>query len=63
MVEFGLALVLVGAALLVAEAHVSGGVLGVLGGLALAGGAALAIGGAGAGALALWWRRSSPRSR
>ena len=49
MSEVGLALVLVGAALLVAEAHVSGGVLGVFGGLALAGGAALAIGGAGAG--------------
>jgi membrane-bound serine protease (ClpP class) len=53
MVEVGLAFVLVGAALLVAEAHVSGGVLGVLGGIALAGGAALAIGGAGAGVLAV----------
>jgi membrane-bound ClpP family serine protease len=49
MSEVGLALVLVGVALLVAEAHVSGGVLGVFGGIALAGGAALAIGGAGAG--------------
>jgi membrane-bound serine protease (ClpP class) len=49
MTEVGLALVLVGAALLVAEAHVSGGVLGVFGGLALAGGAAFAIGGTGAG--------------
>src|SRR5688500_4425520 len=49
MSEVGLALVLVGAALLVAEAHVSGGVLGVIGGIVLAGGAALAIGGAGAG--------------
>jgi membrane-bound ClpP family serine protease len=49
MTEVGLALVLVGAALLVAEAHVSGGVLGVFGGMALAGGAALAIGGTGAG--------------
>jgi membrane-bound ClpP family serine protease len=49
MSEVGLALVLVGVALLVAEAHVSGGVLGVFGGLALAGGAALAISGAGAG--------------
>ena len=49
MSEVGLALVLVGVTLLVAEAHVSGGVLGVLGGLALAGGAALAISGAGAG--------------
>jgi membrane-bound serine protease (ClpP class) len=49
MVEVGLALVLVGAALLVAEAHVPGGVLGVVGGLSLAGGAALAISGAGGG--------------
>jgi membrane-bound ClpP family serine protease len=49
MSEVGLALLLVGVALLVAEAHVSGGVLGVLGGMALAGGAALAISGAGAG--------------
>jgi membrane-bound ClpP family serine protease len=49
MTEVGLALVLVGAALLVAEAHVSGGVLGVVGGIALAGGAAFAIGGTGAG--------------
>ena len=50
MVEVGLALVLVGAALLVAEAHVPGGALGVLGGLSLASGAALAISGAGGGA-------------
>jgi membrane-bound serine protease (ClpP class) len=49
MSEVGLALLLVGVALLVAEAHVPGGVLGVFGGLALAGGAALAISGAGAG--------------
>jgi membrane-bound ClpP family serine protease len=49
MVEVGLASVIVGAALLVAEAHVSGGALGVLGGLSLAGGAALAIAGAGGG--------------
>jgi membrane-bound ClpP family serine protease len=49
MTEIGLALVLVGVALLVAEAHVSGGVVGVFGGIALAGGAALAIGAAGAG--------------
>jgi membrane-bound ClpP family serine protease len=49
MVEVGLALLLVGAILLVAEAHVSGGVLGVFGGMAFAGGAALAIGGTGAG--------------
>ena len=50
MVEFGVALALVGAALLVAEAHVPGGVLGVTGGVALAGGAALALAGAGGGA-------------
>ena len=43
MVELGLALAVIGAALLVAEAHVPGGVLGVFGGMALAGGAALAI--------------------
>jgi membrane-bound ClpP family serine protease len=52
MIEIGVALVLVGAGLLVAEAHVPGGVLGVTGGLALAAGAALAIAGAG-GALGL----------
>ena len=50
MVELGVALALVGAALLVAEAHVPGGVLGVTGGVALAGGAALALAGAGGGA-------------
>jgi membrane-bound ClpP family serine protease len=49
MVEVGVALVLVGAALLVAEAHMPGGVLGATGGLVLAGGVALAIAGAGAG--------------
>jgi membrane-bound ClpP family serine protease len=49
MVEIGVVLVLVGAALLVAEAHVPAGVLGALGGIALAGGAALAIVGAGGG--------------
>ena len=49
MLEAGLALVVLGAALVVAEAHVPGGVLGVLGSVALAGGAALAIGGAGGG--------------
>jgi membrane-bound ClpP family serine protease len=47
MIELGVALLVVGAALLVAEAHVPGGALGVAGGVALAGGAALAIGGAG----------------
>ena len=50
MVEAGVALLLVGAALLVAEAHVPGGVLGVTGGVALAAGAALALAGAGGGA-------------
>jgi membrane-bound ClpP family serine protease len=50
MVEVGIALVLVGAALLVAEAHVPGGALGVAGGVALAGGAAIALAGAGGGA-------------
>lgn len=49
MVVIGVALVLVGAALLVAEAHVPAGVLGAAGGLALVGGAALAIAGAGGG--------------
>jgi membrane-bound ClpP family serine protease len=49
MVVVGIALVLVGAALLVAEAHVPAGILGVVGGLALVGGAALAIGAAGGG--------------
>jgi membrane-bound ClpP family serine protease len=50
MVEIGVALVLVGVALLVAEAHLPGAVLGIAGGVALAAGAALAIAGAGAGA-------------
>jgi membrane-bound ClpP family serine protease len=50
MVEVGVALVLVGVALLVAEAHVPGAILGTAGGVALATGAALAIAGAGAGA-------------
>jgi membrane-bound ClpP family serine protease len=49
MVELGLALAVIGAALLVAEAHLPGGVLGVFGGMALAGGAAFAIAGAGGG--------------
>jgi membrane-bound ClpP family serine protease len=49
MVEVGVVLLLVGAALLVAEAHVPAGVLGVLGGVALVGGMALTIAGAGAG--------------
>src|SRR2546423_10702924 len=49
MVAVGVVLVLVGAALLVAEAHLPAGVLGVGGALALAAGAALAIAGAGGG--------------
>jgi membrane-bound ClpP family serine protease len=50
MVEVGVALLLVGVALLVAEAHLPGAVLGTAGGIALATGTALAIAGAGAGA-------------
>jgi membrane-bound ClpP family serine protease len=50
MIEVGVALLLVGVALLVAEAHVPGGILGAVGGIALATGAALAIASAGAGA-------------
>jgi membrane-bound ClpP family serine protease len=53
MVEVGVALVLVGVALLVAEAHLPSGALGAAGGGALAVGAALAIAGAGAGAAAV----------
>ena len=49
MTDIGLALVLVGAALLVVEAHVAGGVIGVFGGMALAAGAGFLIGGAGGG--------------
>jgi len=49
MVLVGVALVLVGAALLVAEAHLPAGALGVAGGLSLAAGAALVIAGAGGG--------------
>ncbi len=50
MVEVGVALLLVGVALMVAEAHLPGAILGTAGGVALATGAALAIAGAGAGA-------------
>jgi membrane-bound ClpP family serine protease len=50
MVEIGVVLAVVGVALLVAEAHVPGGVLGVAGGATLAVGAALALAGAGGGA-------------
>lgn len=49
MVELGVALIMIGAALMVAEAHVPSGALGAFGGTALAIGVALAISGAGAG--------------
>lgn len=49
MVVVGVALLLVGAALLVAEAHAPFGVLGAAGAVGLAGGAALLIAGAGGG--------------
>lgn len=51
MVVVGVALVLVGVALLVAEAHLPGGVLGITGGVSLAAGAAIAIAAAGGGLL------------
>jgi membrane-bound ClpP family serine protease len=50
MVEIGVVLAVVGVALLVAEAHVPGGVLGVTGVITLATGAALALAGAGGAA-------------
>ena len=50
MVEAGVALVVLGAALLVAEAHVPSGLLGAAGGVTLAGGAALSLAGLGGGA-------------
>jgi membrane-bound serine protease (ClpP class) len=49
MLIVGVALVLVGVALLVAEAHVPAGILGVAGGVALVGGAAVAFSAAGGG--------------
>jgi membrane-bound serine protease (ClpP class) len=49
MTEIGWALVVLGTALLVVEAHVAGGVIGVFGGMALAAGASFVIGGAGGG--------------
>lgn len=49
MVAIGVVLLLIGAALLVAEAHLPAGVLGIAGAVAVASGAALAIAGAGAG--------------
>jgi membrane-bound ClpP family serine protease len=48
MVEIGVVLVLLGAGLLVAEAHLPAGILGVAGGVALVGGTALVVSGAGA---------------
>jgi membrane-bound serine protease (ClpP class) len=51
MIVVGVVLVVVGLVLLVAEAHLPTGALGVAGGLAFAAGAAFAIAGAGAGAL------------
>jgi membrane-bound serine protease (ClpP class) len=49
MVEAGVALLVLGAALLVAEAHLPSGLLGAAGGLTLAGGAALTLAGLGGG--------------
>jgi membrane-bound ClpP family serine protease len=49
MVELGVALVLVGASLLVVEAHVPAGIIGVAGGVTLAAGAAVALSAAGGG--------------
>jgi len=49
MMVIGVALLVLGAALLVAEAHVPSGILGALGGVALATGAAIAIAAAGGG--------------
>jgi membrane-bound ClpP family serine protease len=49
MVEVGVVMALVGAALLVVEAHVPAGFVGAVGTVVLAGGAALAIAGAGGG--------------
>src|SRR3954462_6608029 len=49
MTALGLVLLLVGATLVVVEAHVPGGVAGVAGGLALVAGGVIAIAGAGGG--------------
>jgi membrane-bound ClpP family serine protease len=51
MNALGLVLLLIGAVLVVAEAHAPGGVLGVLGGLALMSGGAIAILALGGGAI------------
>lgn len=50
MTALGFSLLLAGAALLVAEAHVPGGVLGLLGGIALVAGGILVLGALGGGA-------------
>ena len=49
MVEAGVVMALIGAALLVVEAHVPAGFVGAVGAVVLAGGVALAIAGAGGG--------------
>jgi len=49
MMVIGVALMILGAALLVAEAHVPAGILGAAGGVSLAAGAAVAIAAAGGG--------------
>lgn len=49
MMLLGIVLVVIGAALLVAEAHLPAGVLGLAGGVALASGVALALAAAGGG--------------
>jgi membrane-bound ClpP family serine protease len=51
MTALGFALLLTGVVLVVAEAHVSGGVLGVAGGIALIAGGIVVIGGLGGGAV------------
>jgi membrane-bound ClpP family serine protease len=51
MTTLGLALLLIGAVLVVAEAHLPGGVLGVFGGLALMAGGIAVIGGLGGSAV------------
>src|SRR5829696_6702420 len=53
MVEVGVALVLLGAALLVAEAHLPAGVLGLAGGLSATVGVILTIAGLGGGVVAI----------
>jgi membrane-bound serine protease (ClpP class) len=51
MIGLGVALLILGTALVVAEAHLPGGVLGVLGGIALVAGALIVIPALGGGAL------------